>query len=79
MVWVLSSASCPAISTPVGPPPTITTVNRRWESDCPAMISMLPKIVSRLERLSPGVHRHGVFRAPGIPKWFVVIPLPMIK
>ena len=49
-------------------------------SDRPAMISKLPKIVSRTRSASARVYIDMVYSAaPGMPKWFVVIPLPMIK
>jgi hypothetical protein len=81
MVSVLSSASWPAISTPVGPPPTMTTVNPApSDSARPAMSSRLPQMVSRTLSASTRVYIDMVYSAaPGIPKWFVVIPLPMIK
>ena len=44
------------------------------------MISRLPKIVSRTRSASARVYIDMVYSAaPGMPKWFVVIPLPMIK
>ncbi len=44
------------------------------------MISRLPKIVSRTLSASARVYIDMVYSsAPGMPKWLVVIPLPMIR
>ena len=70
IVSVFSSASWPAISTPVAPPPATTTVKPPvfgW--DRLAMISRLPKMVSRTFSDSARVYIDIVYSAaPGMPK-----------
>ena len=79
--WLFSSASWPAISTPVAPPPTTTMVNPPvCSSDMPAMVSMPPKIMSRTRSASARVYIETLYSAaPGMPKWLVVMPLATIR
>jgi hypothetical protein len=48
--------------------------------DMPAMVSRLPKMASRTFSASARVYIDIVYSAaPGMPKWLVVMPVPMIR